>query len=145
MILLVFGDPGAQLTMTGNAGIYLDKWILGDAHLYHGEGIAFDPEGFLSTIPAIVNVIIGYYAGKFIQEKGKGYETDIKADADWLPVYIHCHLLGFGLPDEQEIVDKFICVYHNRSRPGDYIVPAVCIGNQEMEQRQLGWFLYRRR
>lgn len=75
VVLLVFGDPGAQLTMTGNAGFYLDKWILGDAHMYHGEGLAFEPEGFLSTIPAIVNVIVGYYAGKFIQEKGKGYET----------------------------------------------------------------------
>jgi len=73
--LLVFGDQGAQLTMTGNAGFYLDKWILGDAHMYHGEGLAFEPEGLLSTLPAIVNVIIGYYAGKFIQEKGKGFET----------------------------------------------------------------------
>jgi predicted acyltransferase len=70
-----FGNDMDPLSMTGNAGIYLDKWLLGDAHLYHGEHIAFDPEGILSTIPAIVNVIIGYYAGKFIQEKGKGYDT----------------------------------------------------------------------
>ena len=48
---------------------------MGDAHLYHGEGVAFDPEGILSTLPAIVNVIVGYFAGKFIQEKGKSYET----------------------------------------------------------------------
>jgi predicted acyltransferase len=61
--------------MLTNAGTYLDKYLLGDAHLYHGEGVAFDPEGILSTLPAIVNVICGYYAGKFIQEKGKGYET----------------------------------------------------------------------
>src|SRR5437879_2856661 len=59
VVLLVFGDQGAQLTMTGNAEFYLDKWILGEAHMYHGEGIAFEPEGFLSTLPAIVNVIIG--------------------------------------------------------------------------------------
>lgn len=80
IVLLACGEPGAQLTMTGNAGYFLDKWILGEAHMYHGEHvggvpIAFEPEGFLSTIPAIVNVIIGYYAGKFIQEKGKGFET----------------------------------------------------------------------
>jgi predicted acyltransferase len=75
VLLLVFGDQGAQLTMTGNAGLYLDKWLFGDAHLYHGEHIAFEPEGVLSTIPAIVNVVIGYYAGKFIQESGKTYTT----------------------------------------------------------------------
>lgn len=74
-ILMIFGAPGEELTMTGNAGMFLDKFILGDAHLYHGEGIPFDPEGILSTIPSIVNVIIGYFAGKFIQEKGKGYES----------------------------------------------------------------------
>ena len=61
--------------MLTNAGTYLDKFVMGDSHLYHGEGVAFDPEGILSTLPAIVNVICGYFAGKFIQEKGKGYET----------------------------------------------------------------------
>ena len=75
VILLVWGDPSNPLGMLTNAGTYLDKWVLGDSHLYHGEGVAFDPEGILSTIPSIVNVIIGYYAGKFIQEKGKVYET----------------------------------------------------------------------
>ncbi|HVV55591.1 MAG TPA: hypothetical protein VHC47_09715 [Mucilaginibacter sp.] len=75
IILLTMGDPSNPLGMLTNAGTYLDKWLFGDAHLYHGEGVAFDPEGVLSTIPAIVNVIVGYYAGKFIQEKGKTYET----------------------------------------------------------------------
>ncbi|MDB5154498.1 MAG: hypothetical protein JWR54_3249 [Mucilaginibacter sp.] len=75
VILLVFGNHADPLSMTGNAGIYLDKWLFGDSHLYHGEHIAFEPEGVLSTLPAIVNVIIGYYAGKFIQQKGKGYDT----------------------------------------------------------------------
>lgn len=75
VILLMYGDPAAPYGMLTNAGTYFDKFVLGDAHLYHGEGVAFDPEGILSTLPAIVNVICGYFAGKFIQEKGKGYET----------------------------------------------------------------------
>ncbi|MFI5138542.1 MAG: acyltransferase family protein [Sphingobacteriales bacterium] len=75
VLLLIFGDNTAPYGMLTNAGTYLDKALLGDAHLYHGEGVAFDPEGILSTLPAIVNVIVGYYAGKFIQEKGKGFET----------------------------------------------------------------------
>ncbi|TKC57248.1 DUF1624 domain-containing protein [Pedobacter hiemivivus] len=74
-VLLLFGNAADPYSMIGNAGQYLDLHLLGDQHLYHGDGIAFDPEGILSTIPACVNVIIGYYAGRFIQEKGKGYET----------------------------------------------------------------------
>jgi predicted acyltransferase len=75
ILLLLFGDATEPYGMLTNAGTYIDKYLLGDSHLYHGEGVAFDPEGILSTLPAIVNVIIGFYAGKFIQEKGKNYET----------------------------------------------------------------------
>ena len=73
-ILLIYGEPNAPFGMLTNAGTYLDKLVLGDNHMYHGEGVAFDPEGILSTLPSIVNVICGYYAGQFIQEKGKTYE-----------------------------------------------------------------------
>lgn len=73
-LLLAFGNPNDPYSMLGNAGYYLDKWILGENHMYHGEGVAFDPEGFLSTIPAVGNVIFGYLIGKFIQEKGRNYE-----------------------------------------------------------------------
>ena len=69
---------GGDYSMTGNIGLQIDKWLLGENHLYHGEGIAFDPEGVLSTIPSVVNVIIGYYAGLFIREKGNSYETVAK-------------------------------------------------------------------
>ncbi len=69
---------GGDYSMTGNAGHKIDLLIFGENHLYHGEGVAFDPEGLLSTIPAIVNVIAGYYAGVFIQQKGKSYETTAK-------------------------------------------------------------------
>ncbi len=78
LLLLAFGDPSDPYGMLTNAGTYLDKYLLGDNHLYHGEGVAFDPEGILSTLPAIVNVVIGFYAGKFIQDKGKNYETIAK-------------------------------------------------------------------
>ncbi|UPK71095.1 acyltransferase family protein [Chitinophaga filiformis] len=70
-IMYFFGDPADPYSLTGNAAIHFDKLILGESHMYHGEGIAFDPEGLLSTLPAIVNVIAGYYTGLFIQEHGK--------------------------------------------------------------------------
>ncbi len=74
-ILLVFGDPADPYSMLGNAGYYLDKYLIGEKHLYQGEGVPFEAQGFLSTLPAIVLVIIGYFAGKYIQQNGKNYET----------------------------------------------------------------------
>lgn len=70
-VLYFFGD----YSLEGNAALRLDALILGTNHMYHGEGIAFDPEGILSTFPAIVNVLAGYLAGKFIQRKGNSFEA----------------------------------------------------------------------
>lgn len=77
-ILLLFGDPGAALTLQGNAVLKLDLWLFGPNHLYHGEGVPFDPEGVLSTLPAISSVIFGFVAGEFIQRKGKTFECVAK-------------------------------------------------------------------
>ena len=87
LILLMF-EPGTAHHMTPphpgntndafdiltNAGARLDLWLFGPNHLYHGEGVAFDPEGLLSTLPAVANVTFGYAAGKWIQQKGNTYE-----------------------------------------------------------------------
>ena len=72
--MLMGGDAPDPLAMTGNLGYKIDLWLMGPNHLYHGEGVAFDPEGWLSTLPSVVNVTFGYLVGKFIQEKGKSYE-----------------------------------------------------------------------
>lgn len=65
-ILYFFGgtDPYSLET---NITIAVDKWILGDSHMYHGFGVAFDPEGLLSSIPAIVTTLIGYFVGRSIK------------------------------------------------------------------------------
>jgi predicted acyltransferase len=78
LLSYVFGDAGDPYSLTGNAGLKLDLLLFGEGHLYHGEGLAFDPEGLLSTLPAIVNVIAGYLAGDFIRKRGNSYETIAK-------------------------------------------------------------------
>ncbi|PUZ26602.1 Predicted acyltransferase [Chitinophaga costaii] len=69
-----FGDPGDFYTLHGNAELKLDLLVMGPDHLYHGEGVPFDPEGILSTLPAIVNVVAGYYTGLYVQK----YRNDNK-------------------------------------------------------------------
>ncbi|MDQ2863330.1 MAG: DUF5009 domain-containing protein, partial [Bacteroidota bacterium] len=78
IILYWFGDASQPLSMMGNAGFKLDVWLMGKNHMYHGEGVAFDPEGWLSTLPAISNVVGGYLVGKWIQKKGNTYEAITK-------------------------------------------------------------------
>jgi predicted acyltransferase len=46
--------------------------------MYRGEGIPFDPEGLLSTLPATVNVIAGFFVGRFIQQFGGNNRTVLK-------------------------------------------------------------------
>jgi predicted acyltransferase len=70
-VLWAFGD----LSLEGNVGHKIDLMILGAKHLYQGEGKPFDPEGILSTIPSVVNVLAGYLTARLISRKGNGYET----------------------------------------------------------------------
>jgi len=65
VILVWFGD----LTLGGNAVRVLDLQVLGAPHMYAGDGIAFDPEGILSTLPSIVNVLAGYGAALWVQQR----------------------------------------------------------------------------
>ncbi|WP_347158367.1 acyltransferase family protein [Pontibacter chitinilyticus] len=74
-ILYLFGDATDPYSLEGNAARKFDLLFLAPENLYHGFGIAFDPEGMLSMFPAVVNVIAGYFTGKFIQQQGNTRST----------------------------------------------------------------------
>ena len=67
--LCIIANPSDPYSLPGWFGTSVDKNILGIAHMYKGEEIPFDPEGLMSTIPAIVQVIFGYLIGDYIQKK----------------------------------------------------------------------------
>lgn len=73
-LLCYLGNSTDPYSLQGWFGTDIDKNILGVAHMYKGEGVPFDPEGLMSTISAIVEVIFGYMVGDYIQKKGKTYE-----------------------------------------------------------------------
>jgi len=54
--------PG-DLSPEGNLGAYLDRLILGD-HLWREQ---WDPEGLLSTLPAVGTTLLGIFAGEWIR------------------------------------------------------------------------------
>ncbi len=70
-LLCVAANPSNPFSISDWFGTNIDKSILGDIHMYHGEGITFDPEGLMNTFAAIVQVIFGYLVGNYILQKGK--------------------------------------------------------------------------
>jgi len=74
VLTYTLGSPGHPFSLSGYFGNSIDQSLLGINHLYKGEGVPFDPEGFTSTFPAIVQVIFGFLVGEYIQLKGKNYE-----------------------------------------------------------------------
>jgi predicted acyltransferase len=78
VVSYALGEANDPYSLTGNYGLQLDLLLFGEKHLYHGEGIAFDPEGLLSTLPSIVNVIGGYLVGDYIRTHKASYETIAK-------------------------------------------------------------------
>lgn len=55
--------------LTGNAVRRFDLAVLGPSHMWQGKGIPFDPEGILSTLPAVVTVLLGWWSGQLMQRR----------------------------------------------------------------------------
>jgi predicted acyltransferase len=76
--LLAFLGGADPYSLNGNFALKVDLAILGKNHMYKGFGIPFEPEGLLSTIPAICTVIIGYFTGELISKGPASGKTVIK-------------------------------------------------------------------
>ncbi len=72
---IIIGVTGSFDLTPDNIVARVDVAVLGDNHMYHQGGIAFDPEGILSTIPCIAHCLVGCYAGTLLKKKE---ETDIQ-------------------------------------------------------------------
>ncbi|MFN4761996.1 acyltransferase family protein [Gillisia sp. Q332] len=75
LVMYTFGDQPEPYRLTGNAALKFDLMLFRPENLYRGFGLAFDPEGLLSTFPAVANVVAGYVAGIFIQKSGNTFST----------------------------------------------------------------------
>lgn len=64
--LMYFMGGNDPYSLEQNFATGVDVSLFGENHVYKGFGIPFDPEGLLSTLPAMVNVIFGYLIGEII-------------------------------------------------------------------------------
>lgn len=72
-LCLMPGSSSNPYSLSGFFGTQIDISILKTGHMYKGEGTPFDPEGLVSTLPAIVQVLLGYLIGCHIRQKNKDH------------------------------------------------------------------------
>lgn len=85
----------------------VDRAVLGEAHMYtdyvDGQYLKFDPEGFLSTLPSIAHMLIGFLCGALIVNN-KNNETRInKLFIIGTVLTFAGFLLSYGLPINKKV------------------------------------------
>ena len=108
------GYGAGHLGKDDNLGAYVDRTLMG-GHLW-SESVTWDPEGFLSTFPAIASLLIGILAGEWL-----------RSDRDCGPQSAGPRGRGARAPrrgaiapsvfsDQQKFVDEFVRAVHRRLR-----------------------------
>lgn len=83
-------NPGERLGKTDNLVRAVDVAVLGKNHMWtQATTEPTDPEGLLSTLPAIVTALAGYWCGLAIQRGGANWRT--------VALLVVCGLLVAGL------------------------------------------------
>ncbi len=86
LVMTVIPVPGCDVTSISdkacNLAAYIDRLILTENHIWRG-GKVYDPEGILSTIPAIVTTISGVLTGSWLTKaEPPALAGDTSAESD---------------------------------------------------------------
>lgn len=118
MILVIYwvltyalGEVGHPFSLSGYFGNAIDQSILGITHIYKGEGVPFDPEGITSTFPAIVEVILGFLVGEYIQIKGKNFEMLTQLLLTGVLLVLVGYIWDFSFPINKKIWTSSYVMY----------------------------------
>jgi predicted acyltransferase len=108
---ILLGAPGNPYSISGYFGNSIDQLILGVSHIYKGEGVPFDPEGLISTLPAIVQVILGFLVGEYIQLKGKSFEMLAQILLTGVVLVLAGYIWDFSFPINKKIWSSSYVLY----------------------------------
>lgn len=104
-ILLVIGN-GFEFS-ENNILYVIDQYVLGENHMYtsniDGVKMKFDPEGFVSTLPSIAHMMIGYLCGKILINTKDNDQRVIKFMVIGTCLTIAGFLLAYGLPFNKKV------------------------------------------
>lgn len=79
---------------------YIDRMVFGLNHIY-ADGKTYDPEGLVSTFPAIANILGGILVGLYVNDKGPK-----NASVGVAMIGLMLLVLGFGLDSQIPIIKK---------------------------------------
>ncbi|GAB4199060.1 MAG: lpg1661 family Dot/Icm T4SS effector [Coleofasciculaceae cyanobacterium] len=125
----------ANWTREGNLGAYLDRLIIGTAHLYKGDNYngMGDPEGLLSTLPAVVSVLFGYFTGDWLRKQHPKSSTSM----DLVLLGLSCLVIGqvwdFWFPINKKLWTSSFVVF---TTGWALLLLAACFEWIEVRQRQ---------
>lgn len=66
---LVDGWGGGSFALVDNFVRWVDLAWPGAVHLYRGNGMAFDPEGLVSSLSATAGTLAGFFAGQYMRQE----------------------------------------------------------------------------
>lgn len=99
--LLLFGNGFEQSEL--NVISVVDRTVLGVDHMYKDAGIALDPEGLLSTIPAIAHVLVGFCCGAVLMNVKDNGQRIIQLFIIGTILAFFGFLLSYGCPLNKKI------------------------------------------
>ena len=99
------GYGAGHWTRHGNLGAYIDRLIIGTAHLYRGDKFKSlgDPEGLFSTIPALVSVLLGYFTGEWLRKQPRKSRTSMDLVLDGLSCLVIGQVWGLWFPINKKL------------------------------------------
>jgi predicted acyltransferase len=84
-IMTMIPVPGCEMTTIDdkacNLAAWLDRTILTEAHIWRSAKV-FDPEGILSTLPAMATTIAGVLTGTWLTRRSADDDADMAGTAD---------------------------------------------------------------
>ncbi|MCT7949720.1 DUF5009 domain-containing protein [Ancylothrix sp. C2] len=106
-----YGTGNLSPNGEGTLIAYIDRLILTPKHLLKPNP-GFDPEGLLSTLAAIVNVLIGYFTGTYLKQNPKPQnQTCILLIITGLSCLIIGHLWSYLFPLNKQLWTSSYTLY----------------------------------
>jgi predicted acyltransferase len=110
-MLMLIPAPGfgaGRLDSLGNLPAYIDRAVFGVNHLWAygltpGYGVTYDPEGLLSTLPALTLLLTGILVGEWLREKSSPVRKALAILAVGIVLLLAGRLLDPLLPMNKRI------------------------------------------
>ena len=94
-------------------GSYVDRAVFGTAHLW-SQSRTWDPEGLLSTVPAIATVLLGVFAGEWLRSRRSAGQKVSGLVAAGVAGDRARRALEPGVPHQQGALDQLLRRLHRR-------------------------------